>query len=158
MLVQSAGLSGGVSEGAVLCVNRAAQGCCAVLVSQRTQVRLGSSTAEEELVADKAVGPLLTPGSSAHGAEHDPKVPDPTGQVCCRHVNSSAMLGWLCAQADGLRLSAGVARGPSQCSCSAHAALPALAADSLRAHLQPCAEPHGQPHILPQERNAQGWV
>lgn len=97
MFLQSAVLSGGVSEGAVLCVNRAAQGCCTVLVSQRTQVRLGSSTAEEELVADEAVGPLLTPGSSAHGAEHDPKVPDPTVQVCCRHVNRSATLGWLCA-------------------------------------------------------------
>lgn len=91
-------------------------------------MRLGSSTAEEELVADEAVGPLLTPGSSAHGAEHDPKVPDPTVQVCCRHVSRSATLGWPCAQADGQGLSV-APRDPSQCACSAHSALPALPTD-----------------------------
>lgn len=47
-------------------------------------MRLGSCTAEEELVAEEAASPLLTLGSSAHGEEHDPKVSDPTVQVCCR--------------------------------------------------------------------------
>lgn len=77
-----------------------------------SHVKLGSSAAEGEVVADEAVGPLLTPGTSARGAEHDPKVPDPRVQVCCRHVNSSAMLGWCCAQADWQGLSAGAALLP----------------------------------------------
>lgn len=76
-------------------------------------MRLGSSTAEQELVADEAVSPLLTPGTSAHGAEHDPKVPDPRVQVCCRRVNSSATLGWRCAQADWQGLSAGAPGVPA---------------------------------------------
>lgn len=71
-------------------------------------MRLGSCTAEEELVAEEAASPLLTLGSSAHGEEHDPKVSDPTVQVCCRHVNSSATLGWPCAQADGQGFSPGI--------------------------------------------------
>lgn len=108
-------------------------------------MRLGSSAAEEELVAEEALGPLLTPGSSAHGAEHDPKVPDPTAQVCCRHVNMP------CAQAGGQGLSAGIALLPG----ILPSVLPSLPwPPTQRARLQPCAELHEQPHLLLQGRNA----
>lgn len=96
----------------------------------------------------EALSPLLTPGWIAHGAEHDSKVPDPTAQVCCRHVNSSVTLGWPCAQAGGQGLSAGIALLPGILpSVPALPVLPSLPWPLTHRELI-CAEPHGQPHLL----------
>lgn len=41
------------------------------------KVRLRNSAAEGNTLAGEALVPLLTPGTSAHGAEHDAKISDP---------------------------------------------------------------------------------
>ena len=42
------------------------------------KVRLRNSAAEGDMLAGEAVVPLLTLGTSAYGAEHDAKIPDPS--------------------------------------------------------------------------------